>query len=184
MSLFIYFIWGFSQSKSLEKHDALILNQQLIYNVVLVSGIQQRESYVHFFSQIIFPHKPSQDIEQSSLYYTAGSCQLSIFCIVLCICQYQFPNLSFPSYSLSFPGASGGKESAWNTGYLHLIPGFERPPGGGHGNPLQYACLKNPHGQRCLVVYSPWGCKESDMAERLSTAPYSLVTIDFFSLHL
>ena len=38
------------------------------------------------------------------------------------------------------------------------------------GNPLQYSCLENPHGQRSLAVYSPWGCKESDMTERLSTA--------------
>ena len=25
-----------------------------------------------------------------------------------------------------------------------LIPGLGRAPGGGHGNPLQYSCLKNP----------------------------------------
>ena len=25
-----------------------------------------------------------------------------------------------------------------------LIPGSERSPGGGHGNPLQYSCLENP----------------------------------------
>ena len=24
------------------------------------------------------------------------------------------------------------------------IPGWERYPGGGHGNPLQYSCLENP----------------------------------------
>ena len=24
------------------------------------------------------------------------------------------------------------------------IPGLGRSPGGGHGNPLQYSCLKNP----------------------------------------
>ena len=24
------------------------------------------------------------------------------------------------------------------------IPGLGRPPGGGHGNPLQYSCLENP----------------------------------------
>ena len=24
------------------------------------------------------------------------------------------------------------------------IPGLERYPGGGHGNPLQYSCLENP----------------------------------------
>ena len=34
------------------------------------------------------------------------------------------------------------------------------------GNPLQYSCLENPHGQRSLVGYSPWGCKELD---KLST---------------
>ena len=25
-----------------------------------------------------------------------------------------------------------------------LIPGWGRSPGGGHGSPLQYSCLKNP----------------------------------------
>ena len=25
-----------------------------------------------------------------------------------------------------------------------LIPGSERSPGGGHGNPVQYSCLENP----------------------------------------
>ena len=35
---------------------------------------------------------------------------------------------------------------------------------------LQYSCLENPHGQRSLVEYSPWGQKESDMTEQLSTA--------------
>ena len=40
--------------------------------------------------------------------------------------------------------------------------------GWGHGNPLQYSCLENPHGQRNLAGYSPWGCKESDTTEQLS----------------
>ena len=47
------------------------------------------------------------------------------------------------------------------------VPGVGRSPGGGHGYPLQYSCLENPHGQRSLVDYSPWGHKESDMTERL-----------------
>ena len=34
---------------------------------------------------------------------------------------------------------------------------------------LQYSCLENPHGQRSLAGYSPWGHKESDMTDRLST---------------
>ena len=45
------------------------------------------------------------------------------------------------------------------------IPGSGRSAGGGHGNPLQYCCLENPHGQRSLVGYSPQGRKESDMTE-------------------
>ena len=69
----------------------------------------------------------------------------------------------------STPGGSDGKESTWNVGDLGLIPGLGRSPRGGHGNPLQYSCLKNPHGQRSLGGYSPWGCKESGMTERLST---------------
>ena len=41
-----------------------------------------------------------------------------------------------------------------------LNPGSGRSPGGGHGNPLQYSCLKNPRGQRSLVGYSPQGHTE------------------------
>ena len=35
------------------------------------------------------------------------------------------------------------------------IPGSGRSPGGGHCNPLQYACLENPMRQRSLAGYSP-----------------------------
>ena len=71
---------------------------------------------------------------------------------------------------LGFSGGSDSKESACNAGDLGSITGLGRPPGEGHGNPLQYACLENPHGQRTLMVYSSWLCKESDTTERLSTA--------------
>ena len=54
-----------------------------------------------------------------------------------------------------------------------MIPRLRRSPGGRHGNPLQYSCLENPHGQKSLVGYSPWGCKELDVTERLSTAQYA-----------
>ena len=47
--------------------------------------------------------------------------------------------------------------------------GGEDSPGGGHGNPLQYSCLENPHKQRSLEGYSPWGSKESDTTEWPST---------------
>ena len=40
------------------------------------------------------------------------------------------------------------------------IPLLGRSPGGGHSNPLQYFCLKNPQGQKCLG-----GHKELDMTK-------------------
>ena len=48
------------------------------------------------------------------------------------------------------------------------IPGLQRSPGGGHGNPLQYSCLENP------VDRGAWRAAvrrvtESHMPERLST---------------
>ena len=36
------------------------------------------------------------------------------------------------------------KESTCNEADSGLIPGWERSPGGGNGNPLQYSCLGNP----------------------------------------
>ena len=57
--------------------------------------------------------------------------------------------------NLGFPGSSAGKESACNAGDWGSIPGLGRSAGGGHGNPLQYSFLENPHGQRSLVGYSP-----------------------------
>ena len=48
--------------------------------------------------------------------------------------------------------------------------GREDALGEGNGDPLQYYCLENPHEQRSLVGYSPWGWKESDRTEQLSTA--------------
>ena len=73
---------------------------------------------------------------------------------------------------LGFPVGSDGKESACNAENPGSISGLGRSPGEGNGNPLQYSCLENPHGQRSLVGYSPWGCKESDTTEQLSTAQY------------
>ena len=66
---------------------------------------------------------------------------------------------------LGFPGGSDSKESACNAGDLGSIPGLGRSPGGRHGNPFMYSCLKNPLEQRSPEGYSPWGHKESDMTE-------------------
>ena len=98
---------------------------------------------------------------------------------------------------MGFPGSSAGIECDCNAGDSCLIPGLGRYPGVGIGYPiqyswaslvtqmvknltamqysLQYSCLENPYGQRSLLGYSPWGHKESDVTERLSTAQHKYV---------
>ena len=44
---------------------------------------------------------------------------------------------------VDFPGGLGSKASACNAGDLGSIPGSERSPGEGSGNPLLYSCLEN-----------------------------------------
>ena len=62
---------------------------ELIYNVVLVSGVQQSNSVIHMHIYILFPilfhYRLLQDIEYSSLYHTVGPCCLFILYIVVCI---------------------------------------------------------------------------------------------------
>ena len=76
------------------------------------------------------------------------------------------------------PGSSDGKESACNAGDLSSI-WVGKIPGGEHGNPLQYSCLENPHGQRGLAGYSPWGRKEPASTEQLSTAQSYFINATF-----
>ena len=65
----------------------------------------------------------------------------------------------------AFPcGSAGKKKSACNAGDPGSIPELGRSLGEGKGYPLQYSGLENSMGYK----YSPWGCKELDMTERLS----------------
>ena len=57
---------------------------------------------------------------------------------------------------------------------LCSIPGLGRSPGGGHGNPLQYSCLVNPHGLRSLAGYSPYGHKELDTTKHSTAHIYHI----------
>ena len=51
-----------------------------------------------------------------------------------------------------------------NAGYPSLIPGLGISPGEANGNTPEFLLGKS-HGQRSLVGYSPWGCKESGRTE-------------------
>ena len=69
---------------------------------------------------------------------------------------------------MGFPDGSAGEESACNagdTGYVGLIPGSGRSPGGGNGNSLQYPCWENPmdRGTWWATIHR---VAELDMAER------------------
>ena len=60
---------------------------QLIYNVVLVPGVQHSDSvthtYISILFHILFHYNLLQDIEYSSLCYTVGPRCLSILYIVV-----------------------------------------------------------------------------------------------------
>ena len=60
-------------------------------------------------------------------------------------------------------GGSVVKTLPANAGDAGLIPGSDRSPGEGNGNPLLYSHMENPHGQRSLESYNPWGPKELDV---------------------
>ena len=87
-----------------------------------------------------------------------------------------------PKVTWGFPDGSAGKESACNagdTGDMSLIPGSGRSPAGGHGNPLQYSCLENHMDRGSWGGYSPRGCKESDMTERLTLTKGYVLRYDY-----
>ena len=71
-----------------------------------------------------------------------------------------------------FSGVSYDKESACNVGDLASIPGTGRFPWRKEQLPTPVFLPGESCGQRSLVGYSPWGCKELDVIEPL--------TISFF----
>ena len=57
------------------------------------------------------------------------------------------------------------------------IPGSRRSPRVGNGTPLPFLHGKS-HGQRNLAGYSPWGCKESDTAEHITSHQANLRIVE------
>ena len=55
------------------------------------------------------------------------------------------------------------------------IPGMERSPGGGHGNPLQYSCLENPRGAWQATVHRVAESDTTDSADLACTYQKRLI---------
>ena len=71
----------------------------LIYNIVLISGVQQGNSVMHIHISILFcilfPYRLLQNIEYSSLY----SRSLLIICFIYSNVYMLIPNPIYPSFS-------------------------------------------------------------------------------------
>ena len=100
---------------------------------------------------------------------------LPVFCSSSCV--------AWSNYLFSFSYILGAQtvkiKSACNVGELGSTPGLGRSLEEGHGNPLQYSCLENPHGQRSLAGYSPWGHEESDTTEQLNWTELLFMFLSF-----
>ena len=70
------------------------------------------------------------------------------------------------------PGGTVIKDLPATSGHtrdVSLIPGSGRSHGVSNSTLLQYLLPGESQGERSLVGYSPWGCKESDMTEQTYT---------------
>ena len=65
-------------------------------------------------------------------------------------------------------------KSACNAGDMGSIPELGRSPGGGHGNPLQYSCLKNLVDEEPEGATVHGGHRESDTTEQLTLSLFTL----------
>ena len=82
---------------------------------------------------------------------------------------------------MGFEGGASGEEPTCqcrNVKDTGSVPRWERSPGGGHGNPLQYSCLENPMDRGAWWGCSPQGDKQSDMTEATQHTHTHLSTVD------
>ena len=96
-----------------------------------------------------------------------------ILSITLLVCEMSavYSSLSIlwhcPSLRSGLHGGSEVKASAWKAEDPGSILGSEKIPWRRQWQPAPVLLCRESHGGRSLVGYSPWGCKESDMTERL-----------------
>ena len=87
--------------------------------------------------------------------------------ITVIIVIFIFMSSSF--YTFLIPRDAVVKNPPTTAGDVGLVLGLGRSPAEGNISSLQYSCLENPHGQRSLADYNPWGHRELDMTEHTHT---------------
>ena len=110
--------------------------------------------------RVIRYHKKKNDCSPVTKLKGTGYCNLTYKELKIAVMM----KLNGPQVNSELsPGGSDGKESACNAGEPGSIPGLERCPGEGNGNPFQYSCLENPMDRGAWWATVHWVTKESDM---------------------
>ena len=142
---------------------------------------------------------PSEPLVASDLFisivlpFPDGPIVEIIQCMGFSDCIISWLNNSFPFFfitecyfTVGFPGGSV-KNSPANAGDLCSIPGSERSPREGNGNPFQYSCLEN-HTDRGLwwatvhgVTKSQTRHRERDVVEHLFMHFLTICVSDIYS---
>ena len=87
------------------------------------------------------------------------------FCLSLLVKKKMQEEMGFPQWLSSTEATC----KAGATGDAGSIPGLERSPGGGHGNPLQCSCLESPMDRGAWRATVHGVAKELDVTEQVIT---------------
>ena len=158
-----FIIISFAQMIKFYCNDHVSSHQKLV-SLLLFNGPSLLSFELHILSQLIQSFHGSSAGKESAC--SAGDPGL-----IPGLRRYPEEVIGYPlqySWASLVAQMVKGKESACRAGDLGSIPRLGRSPERGHSNILQYSCLENPHEQRSLAGYNPWGRKESDTTEWLA----------------
>ena len=88
------------------------------------------------------------------------------------ICIYKYKYKCVTSFSQVVLVVKSPPANAGDARDAGLMLGVGRSPGGGHGNPLQDSCLKNPMGRGACCVTVHRVAKSCTRLKRLSTCTH------------
>ena len=126
-------------------------------------------NYVHMYIYICIKIIVKCHLKKCQLPEFEGPC----VCFVMGNLSYQlYPLWRVVQSLLDFPDGSASKESPRNAGGTsrhRFDPWVKKIPCRRKCQPTPVFLPGKSYGQSSLAGYSPWGCKESDMPEQLST---------------